>query len=122
MNTTELDQSIEQKMRAAKVAPPTINAFLRAVHQVISGERGMLPEASIDAVTTLPALDAIDAGAASQALLEKLVVIKLNGGLGTSMGLDRAKSLIPVKGQDTFMDFIARQVLYLRHDKDKPAF
>jgi len=26
------------------------------------------------------------------------VVLKLNGGLGTSMGLEKAKSLLPVKG------------------------
>ena len=28
----------------------------------------------------------------------KVVVLKLNGGLGTSMGLDKAKSLLEVKG------------------------
>ena len=39
------------------------------------------------------------------------MVIKLNGGLGTGMGLEKAKSLLPVKGDQTFLDFIARQVL-----------
>ena len=43
-------------------------------------------------------------------LLSKAVVVKLNGGLGTGMGLDKAKSLLPVKGDDTFLDFIAKQV------------
>jgi UTP--glucose-1-phosphate uridylyltransferase len=47
------------------------------------------------------------------------VVIKLNGGLGTSMGMDRAKSLLPVRpdGQ-TFLDVIAQQVLSLREEYD----
>ena len=43
-------------------------------------------------------------------LLSEAVVVKLNGGPGTGMGLDKAKSLLPVKGDDTFLDFIAKQV------------
>jgi UTP--glucose-1-phosphate uridylyltransferase len=42
------------------------------------------------------------------------VVIKLNGGLGTSMGMDRAKSLLCVRRGLSFLDIIARQVLHLR--------
>jgi UTP--glucose-1-phosphate uridylyltransferase len=41
-------------------------------------------------------------------------VIKLNGGLGTSMGMSRAKSLLEVKDGLSFLDVIARQVLALR--------
>jgi UDP-N-acetylglucosamine pyrophosphorylase len=115
MNTTALDHQIETKMRAAGVAPPTITAFLGAVHKVMAGERGLLPESSIEPVASLPRLvDLPEAGASDTALLKQLVVVKLNGGLGTSMGLDRAKSLLPVKGADTFLDFIARQILHLR--------
>lgn len=47
-------------------------------------------------------------------ILKKVVVIKLNGGLGTSMGLSQAKSLLPVKGNMNFLDIISRQVLTLR--------
>jgi UTP--glucose-1-phosphate uridylyltransferase len=39
----------------------------------------------------------------------KAVIIKLNGGLGTSMGLKKAKSLLKVKNNDTFLDIIAKQ-------------
>jgi len=42
------------------------------------------------------------------------VVVKLNGGLGTSMGMTRAKSLLEVKPGLCFLDVIARQVLHLR--------
>ena len=35
---------------------------------------------------------------------------KLNGGLGTGMGLEKAKSLLPVHGDYTFLDLIAKQV------------
>ncbi len=37
-------------------------------------------------------------------------MLKLNGGLGTSMGLEKAKSLLPVKEGKTFLDLIAEQV------------
>ncbi len=39
-------------------------------------------------------------------------MLKLNGGLGTSMGLEAAKSLLPVKNGLTFLDIIARQALH----------
>jgi UTP--glucose-1-phosphate uridylyltransferase len=45
-------------------------------------------------------------------------VIKLNGGLGTSMGMDRAKSLLCVRRGLSFLDVIARQVLRLRAEYD----
>ena len=42
------------------------------------------------------------------------MVVKLNGGLGTSMGLDKAKSLLTVKDGMTFLDLTARQIIELR--------
>ena len=49
-----------------------------------------------------------------QALLSKTAVLKLNGGLGTSMGLEKAKSLLEVKDGKTFLDLIADQIKYTR--------
>ena len=43
-------------------------------------------------------------------------MIKLNGGLGTSMGMERAKSLLCVRRGLSFLDVIARQVLHLRRE------
>jgi UTP--glucose-1-phosphate uridylyltransferase len=42
------------------------------------------------------------------------VIIKLNGGLGTSMGMDKAKSLLPVRKGKTFLDIIVDQVRHAR--------
>lgn len=42
--------------------------------------------------------------------LARTVMIKLNGGLGTSMGMDRAKSLLPVRDGASFLDVVAGQV------------
>ncbi len=57
MNTMELDRLIEKKMNAAGVGVPTIKAFLNAVHKVVAGERGMVPEASIESIASLPKLE-----------------------------------------------------------------
>ena len=115
MSIRTLEKTIETKMTAAGVAAPTIAAFLAALRRVISGERGMVAESELDAIQSLPRLDDIrEAVSGSEALLKQLVVVKLNGGLGTGMGLEIAKSLLPVKSGDTFLDFIARQILQLR--------
>ncbi len=112
-------QQIRDKMAAAGLGEPTIRAFLRAAQQVREGATGVLPEADIDPVAELPRLDEVAAG---DAPLHELAVIKLNGGLGTGMGLDKAKSLLQVKDGDCFLDFIARQILYLRDGGTAPAF
>ena len=124
-DTSNLEKNIEAKMSAAGVTPPTITAFLGALRRVIAGERGMVPETEVEAISTLSRLEGIpDPPAGSNELLRKLVVVKLNGGLGTGMGLEKAKSLLPVKNGVTFLDFIARQILQLRASTgtQEPAF
>ena len=102
-------------MRAAAVPDATIDAFLGNVEKVEAGERGQIPESTITPVEELPALECLPMARDDAAeLLNQLAVIKLNGGLGTSMGLEQAKSLIKVRGEDTFLDFIAKQILRLR--------
>jgi UDP-N-acetylglucosamine pyrophosphorylase len=117
----DISQAIQSKMRAGGVADATINAFLVAVEKVAAGERGQISEATIEPVAELPTLESLPAasGGAGE-LLNQLAVIKLNGGLGTGMGLEKAKSLIKVKGEDTFLDFIAKQVLHLRAKSGAP--
>jgi UDP-N-acetylglucosamine pyrophosphorylase len=113
MNTP--DAMIESKMQSAGIARPVINAFLKVVREALAGETGLSPESSIEPVSALPALAAVEQAEADHPdLLKKVAVVKLNGGLGTSMGLDRAKSLIVVKGAEAFLDLIARQILHLR--------
>ncbi|KNC83634.1 UTP-glucose-1-phosphate uridylyltransferase [Sphaeroforma arctica JP610] len=46
-------------------------------------------------------------------LLDKLVVVKLNGGLGTTMGCTGPKSVIEVRDDMTFLDLTVRQVEWL---------
>nr|XP_045581617.1 UTP--glucose-1-phosphate uridylyltransferase-like [Procambarus clarkii] len=50
---------------------------------------------------------------AVRSMLEKLVVVKLNGGLGTSMGCQGPKSIIPVRSDLTFMDLTVQHIEHL---------
>jgi UTP--glucose-1-phosphate uridylyltransferase len=43
-------------------------------------------------------------------MLDKLVVVKLNGGLGTTMGCTGPKSVIEVRDDMTFLDLTVRQI------------
>ena len=54
--------------------------------------------------------------------LDKLAVLKLNGGLGTSMGCVGPKSVIEVRDGNTFLDLSVRQIEHLnrKYDADVP--
>jgi len=45
--------------------------------------------------------------------LDRLAVLKVNGGLGTSMGMTGAKSALEVKDDMTFLDLTVRQIEHL---------
>ncbi|GBP97264.1 UTP--glucose-1-phosphate uridylyltransferase [Eumeta japonica] len=53
-----------------------------------------------------------------RSMLDKLVVIKLNGGLGTSMGCHGPKSVIPVRSDLTFLDLTVQQIEHLNKTYD----
>jgi UTP--glucose-1-phosphate uridylyltransferase len=89
--------------------------FNHYYEQLVAGEKGLLPESSIEPVSEVPGFDDLpEGGDAARDALDRTVVLKLNGGLGTSMGMTRAKSLLEAKDGLTFLDVIARQVLRVR--------
>jgi UTP--glucose-1-phosphate uridylyltransferase len=100
------------KMRAAGVADAAIDTFAELYRRLVGGESGLIAEADIEPVTSLP--DAAELPQGDGDVLDQAVVLKLNGGLGTSMGLDGPKSLLEVKDGLTFLDITARQLLALR--------
>lgn len=108
-------QAARAKMEEAGVATPAIEVFTSFYEQLTSGETGVIPEDSITPLTDPPMLEDVQVGEEeARAALDQLVVIKLNGGLGTSMGLERAKTLLEVRDGHNFLDLIARQVLDAR--------
>ncbi|QAY71010.1 UTP--glucose-1-phosphate uridylyltransferase [Xylanimonas protaetiae] len=110
MSDTGLQQA-RDKMTAAGVAPAAVETFTRFYGLLESGVSGLIREEDVDPLPQLARADALeltddDAAAA----LARTAIIKLNGGLGTSMGMDKAKSLLPVRGELTFLDVIVGQV------------
>ena len=102
-------------MRGAGVGESAIRAFQHNYEGLVAGQTGMIPEAGIQPIEELPRLEAVSKDSSpAPALLSQTVIVKLNGGLGTSMGLERAKSLLKVKDGLTFLDLIVKQVLRLR--------
>lgn len=106
------------KMVAAGVDEVAIETFAHYFRLLEHGETGMIPESSIEPVDmeSLASVEVSDETAS--AAIRTTAVIKLNGGLGTSMGMDRAKSLLCVRRGLSFLDIIARQVMHLRKEYD----
>jgi UTP--glucose-1-phosphate uridylyltransferase len=115
MSSAGLDRA-RAKMSKAGLDPVAIDTFAHYYRLLENGETGMIPESSIEPLDVESLSDAdVDPEAASAAL-GTTAVIKLNGGLGTSMGMERAKSLLCVRKGWAFLDIIARQVLHLRRE------
>jgi UDP-N-acetylglucosamine pyrophosphorylase len=102
-------------MEAEGIAPSAISAFESNFKSLVSGNTGMIPESTIAPAPDLAKTDDID-GEIDTSILTSTVVLKLNGGLGTGMGLDKAKSLLKVKGDDTFLDLTAKQIVAMREE------
>lgn len=114
-------QAAVEAMRVDGAGADAIEVFAHFYRDLEAGATGMIPEDTIEPVPELPQLAdlQVDAEVAREAFAHT-AVIKLNGGLGTSMGMERAKSLLPVKEKLSFLDIIVRQVLALREEYGVP--
>lgn len=104
------------KMRDAGAHPAELAAMSRRLEQLDDPRAGRLPGSELEPLADLPRLAELPEPAPQRAreLLDQLAVVKLNGGLGTSMGMAGPKSLLAVKPGTTFLDVLATQVLALR--------
>jgi len=105
-----------QRMQDANLHDIVIENFKYLYRQVMEGETGLIPDREIQPVNDLP--DISELGAAYRLIggksLPHAVAIKLNGGLGTSMGMNRAKSLIRVKDGLSFLEIALKQAAACR--------
>ncbi|GIG29062.1 UTP--glucose-1-phosphate uridylyltransferase [Cellulomonas marina] len=102
-------------MTAAGVAPTAIDVFTHYYRELEAGATGLIREDTIEPLLDPPQLADLDVPAdAAREALSRTAVIKLNGGLGTSMGMDRAKSLLGVRDGRSFLDLIVEQVQQAR--------
>jgi UTP--glucose-1-phosphate uridylyltransferase len=109
-----------ERMREAGLPVSVIKNFENLFSSVRSGDSGVISEEEIEPLQEIESLAAISASLKlveiGKSLLGSLDVVRLNGGLGTTMGLNRAKSLLVVKEELTFNDIIAKQLLTLGRD------
>jgi len=105
----------ERMMREAGLPDVAVRSFAAAFEALVTGASGTLSQREIEPVDTVPDAAALgDLRGRGVEALPRTVVIKLNGGLGTSMGMTRAKSLLVVKDGLSFLDVIAHQMVRLR--------
>jgi UTP--glucose-1-phosphate uridylyltransferase len=104
------------KMRAAGLSEAAVRAFEGNYRALQRRETGLMGEGELEPVVELPRAGEMEVPGAERfgELIRRTVVIKLNGGLGTGMGLEKAKSLLTVRDGLTFLDLIAKQMLLLR--------
>ena len=101
------------RMQQEGLPPLFIDTFASNYDKLLAGETGLIAESDIVPLSAIPDMEAfpVELADIGREALAQTVVIKLNGGLGTSMGLEKAKSLLPVKNGHTFLDIIARQAI-----------
>src|SRR3954453_21429944 len=92
-------------MRESGQPQEAVDAFARLLALYEAGDTGLLASSELEPAPEPERLERLPAAEG----LDGVVTIRLNGGLGTTMGLDGPKSLIEVKPGLTFLDVIARQ-------------
>jgi UTP--glucose-1-phosphate uridylyltransferase len=111
--TTDAVAAAIRKMKAADQNQAAIDQFVSALTRVQAGVATMIasselePAPDVAKLEDLPDVDPVTA-------LERVAVIKLNGGLATSMGLLQPKSLLEARDERSFLEIIIGQTLSLR--------
>ena len=106
---------IEKLILQAGFSQLVVDTFKYNYEQVVTGSTGYIRNNEIDPIESLPQYSELDEFESyGKQHISKLAVIKLNGGLGTTMGLDAAKLLLPVKDGHSFFDIVINQIFSLR--------
>lgn len=101
-----------KKMKADKLPQALIDLFHTYYDRLKKEESVLIAESDIISVCEddVPHLEDLeDFSELGKSVLGHAVTIKLNGGLGTSMGMPFAKSLLKVKDGNSFLDVICMQ-------------
>ncbi len=115
MNPSPIEADIRERMVHDGAPALVVEAFLQQVRRWQEGDLGTIPGDTLGPLGPLPRLEELDEfDPVAEEAITRTVIIKLNGGLGTSMGLERAKSLMTAKNGLSFLDIIVRQVEFLR--------
>ena len=117
MNTPGYVAAVVAKAEADGLHGAELATLRRRLRQLGEQQAGLLPGEVLEPLEDLPRLDDLPEPSPGQArdVLDQFVIVKLNGGLGTSMGLAGPKSLLEVKPGASFLEIVATQVLALRN-------
>lgn len=106
-------RTAQAKMGEAGQSKEAIRSFTSAYERLVGGQPVMLPSADLDPADDVPSLDELPQAQEEEALAH-VAVIKLNGGLATTMGLRSPKSLVQARDGRSFLDIIIGQTVDLR--------
>jgi UTP--glucose-1-phosphate uridylyltransferase len=116
MHVREIERIFRDQL--AMLPDPARRQFLRMYSAYVNGDTGKLAWSDIRSLipeTVINFSDILDEDVvAGVSMMSQVAFLKLNGGLGTSMGCEGPKSLVPLYGELTFMDLICQQVLSMR--------
>ena len=109
---------INEKLNLYNISPLAQKIFLNNLKKLSQKNIGIISSQSISPVentdSELQYQSPLSVDETSKKLLKKVIVIKLNGGLGTSMGMKGAKSQLAVKDSLNFIDICVNQIETLR--------
>jgi UTP--glucose-1-phosphate uridylyltransferase len=100
--------SFVEKMQNDGLDSEIIDSFSYYYQKVVNNEKGFIHDKDITSIESeeIPDLkDLENYTEAGKKMMHQTVMIVLNGGLGTSMGLTGPKSLIKIKHNKTFLEF-----------------
>ena len=105
-----------EKMRADGQHEEAINAFLSAYDRLVGGDEALIASDSIEPAGDVAALEDLPAPVPERVgeVLGGVALVKLNGGLATSMGLQQPKSLMEARDGRSFLEIIIGQTVALR--------
>ncbi|MFW6415002.1 MAG: UTP--glucose-1-phosphate uridylyltransferase [Thermodesulfobacteriota bacterium] len=109
------NSAFTEKMRKAGIPEQVINLFNKYLHRLSSDaeQEHFIREHEIQPLEEQDLPDHHELTREDEdfgrSILDRAVMLKLNGGLGTSMGMPHAKSLLTVREDYTFLDIILEQ-------------
>ena len=115
--TKDIKHKITKLMLKENLPQLCIDVFLSQYEKMAAGEESVIREDDIQPALDVADIESLpDFSAKGENVLNEAVMIKLNGGLGTGMGLEKAKSLLPAKENLSFLEIIINQVISQRNN------
>ena len=123
-NFSKIKKINKQFMKDAGLSKNLIKEFIKKLKQFYQNKNfkinwAEVEKLNLDDIVFLTDIEKLNKNKNSKIksdkeILDKLVVIKLNGGLGTTMGLEKPKTLIKLQNSFTILEIIIKQIRYLR--------